>query len=127
MSAHRLWTRIAAGFLALSYAIGGPFTAVIEYRSQTLSQRFDLPQELIYLTCVVQLVCSIGVLVRPVAPWAAAALTVVALGAIGSHLRIGQPVTALTAVVYTAVQIWFGLASRTYLNLPAPPTASEKT
>ena len=127
MSAHRLWTRIAAGFLALSYAIGGPLTAIIEYRSQTLSQRFDLPQELIYLTCVVQLVCSIGVLVRPVAPWAAAALTVVTLGAIGSHLRIGQPVTALTAVVYTAVQIWFGLASRTYLNSPAPPTGSEKT
>ena len=110
MSGRERWLRIGAWFLAISYGIGAPLTAVIEYRSQTFSQRFDLPPELIYLTCAVQLVCSIGVLIRPFATWAAAALTVTTLGAIGSHLRIGSPVTSLAAVFYTAVQIWFGLS-----------------
>jgi hypothetical protein len=104
--------RVAAWFLALSYGLGGPVTAFVEFRSQTLSERFDLPPTLIYLTCTVQIVCSIGVLMRPFALWAAAALTVVTLGAIASHLRIGSPATAVTAVVYTAVQVWFGLMSR---------------
>ncbi len=112
MSGRERWLRIGAWFLAISYGIGAPLTAVIEYRSQTFSQRFDLPPELIYLTCAVQLVCSIGVLVRPLAFWAAVALSVITLGAIGSHVKIGSPETAVTAVVYTAVQVWFGLMSR---------------
>ena len=68
------WVGVAAGFLAISYGIGAPLTAFLEYGSQTLSQRFDLPPELIYITCGVQFVCAIGVLVRPLASWAAAAL-----------------------------------------------------
>ena len=60
----------------------------------------------------VQVLCSIGVLVRPFALWAAAALTVTTVGAIASHLRIGSPTTAVTAVIYTAIQVWFGLRSR---------------
>ena len=107
------WVGVAAGFLAISYGIGAPLTAFLEYGSQTLSQRFDLPRELIYITCGVQFVCAIGVLVRPLASWAAAALTVITLGAIASHLRIASPVTALPAIFYTAVQAWFGLKSRT--------------
>ena len=107
------WVGVAAGFLAISYGIGAPLTAFLEYGSQTLSQRFDLPPELIYITCGVQFVCAIGVLVRPLASWAAAALTVITLGAIASHLRIASPVTALPAIFYTAVQVWFGLKSRT--------------
>jgi uncharacterized membrane protein YphA (DoxX/SURF4 family) len=106
------WVGIAAGFLAVSYGLGAPWTAFIEYREQVLSQRFDLPPELIYFTCAVQLACSIGVLIRPVASWAAAALTVITLGAIASHLRIASLVTAVPALFYTAVQIWFGLKSR---------------
>ena len=43
MSGRERWLRIAAWFLAISYGIGAPLTAVIEYRSQTFSQRFDLP------------------------------------------------------------------------------------
>ena len=104
--------RVAAWFLALSYGLGGPVTAWIEFRGQTLSERFDLPPALIYLTCVVQLACSIGVLVRPFAVWAAVALTVITLGAIASHVRIGSPATSVAAIVYTAIQIWFGLMSR---------------
>ncbi len=104
--------RVAAWFLALSYGLGGPVAVFLEFRSHTLSERFDLPPALIYLTCTVQLVCSIGVLVRPFALWAAAALTVITLGAVASHVRIGSPATAVAAVVYTAVQVWFGLMSR---------------
>lgn len=111
-SAREKWRFLAAWFLALSYGIGAPLTAFLEYRSHTLSERFDYPPELIYVTCVVQVVATLGVLVRRFAPWAAAALTVITLGAIVSHLRIGSPVTTLPALFYTAVQIWFGLESR---------------
>jgi hypothetical protein len=65
--------RVAAWFLALSYGLGGPVTAFLELRSHTLSERFDLPPALVYLTYMVQLACSIGVLVRPFALWAAEA------------------------------------------------------
>jgi len=77
--------RIAAWFLAVSYAIGGPVTAFLEYRSHATSLRFDYPPELIYLTAAIQTACSIGVFYRPLAPWAAAALSVVTLGAIASR------------------------------------------
>lgn len=111
-SARERSVRIVAWFLALSYGLGAPVTAFLELRSHTISERFDLPPALIYLTCVVQLVCAIGVFVRPLASWAAAALTVITLGAFASHLRIGSPETSVAAVVYSAVQVWFGLKSR---------------
>jgi len=104
--------RVAAWFLAISYGLGAPVTAFIEYRGSTLSDRFDLPPALIYITCIVQIVSSFGVLLRPLATWAAAALTVTTLGAVASHVRIGSPETAVTAIVYTVIQIWFGLMSR---------------
>lgn len=106
------WIRMAAWFLAVSYALGAPVAAVAEFRSEALSTRFDLPSVLIYLTCAVQLVSAIGVLVRPLAAWAALALTLTTLGAIGSHVRIGSPETSIAAIVYTTIQIWFGLMSR---------------
>ena len=37
---------------------------------------------------------------------------VIAIGAVGSHLRIGSPLTALPAMAYVAVQLWFITASR---------------
>ena len=117
--------RAAAWFLALSYGLGGPMTAFLEFRSHTLSERFDLPPALIYLTCTVQLVCSIGVLVRPLAFWAAAALSVITLGAIGSHVKIGSPETAVTAVVFTAVQVWFGLMSRAGASRAKSPKPAQ--
>jgi hypothetical protein len=111
-SARERWIRVTAWFLAVSYGLGAPVTALFEYRSQTFSQRFDLPPALIYLTCAVQLVCSIGVLLRPLAVRASVGLTATTVGAIVSHVRIGSPGTAVAAVVYTALQIWFGLMSR---------------
>jgi uncharacterized membrane protein YphA (DoxX/SURF4 family) len=96
----------------LSYAIGAPLTAYMEYTNHVVSLRFGLPPSLLYSTCAVQFLASIGVVVRSLAPWAAAALTVITVGAIASHLKIGSPLTALPAVVYTVIQVWFGLRSR---------------
>ena len=104
--------RIASWLLAISYFIGAPLVAFLEYNDQVFSQRFDLPAELIFVTCAVQLVSSIGVLIPRFASWAAAALTVTTLGAIASHIRIGSPMTAIAAVVYTVIQVWHGLAWR---------------
>lgn len=104
--------RVATWFLVASYAVGAPVAAVLEYRDHLLSGRFDWPPALIYLTCAVQFVCALGLLVRRFIPWAAAALTVTTLGAIYSHLRIGSPVTAVPGVFYTAVQVWVGVADR---------------
>jgi hypothetical protein len=42
----------------------------------------------------------------------ATVLTVTTLGAIGAHLRIASPQTAVAAVVFTVAQVWFGLKSR---------------
>jgi hypothetical protein len=103
---------VAAAFLALSYGIGAPVCGILEYRSQLFSHRFDLRPELVYLVFVVQFASAIAVLAPRLASWAAAALTVTTLGAVASHVRIGSPLTAMPALLYTAVQIWYGLASR---------------
>lgn len=118
MGARERWTGVVGILLAISYGIGAPLGALLEYQDHLFSQRFNLPPELIYLAFVVQLACAIGVLVRPLASWAAAGLTVTTLGAIASHLRIGSPLTALTALVYTVVQVWYGLERRTGRRLP---------
>lgn len=99
-----------AVFLAVSYVIGGPATAVIEWTRGSLSQRFGYPPEVIYLVGSLQLFCGVAVLLRPYASLAAGVLSVLTVGAIVSHLRIGSPLTALPALVYTALQVWLGLA-----------------
>lgn len=104
--------RFVAWFLALSYGLGAPLTAYAEYSHHTLSERFGYSPTFMYVTCAVQLVCAAGVLVGRLAPWAAGALTVITLGAIVSHWRIGSPLTMIPAIVYTAVQVWFGWRSR---------------
>ena len=96
-------------FLAISYFIGAPLTAFLEYKGQTFSERFDYPPELIYVTCTVQFICAMGVLIPRFAAVSAAALTVTTLGAIASHLKIGSPLTVLPALFYTAIQVWFGI------------------
>ena len=104
--------RVAAWILAVGYGLGAPVTVFLELRDATLSQRFDVPPALIHATCAVQLVCVFAVFSRRAAPWAAAALTGITLGAVVCHLRIGSPLTAIPALAFTAVQVWFGLASR---------------
>ena len=106
------WLRITAVFLAISYGLGAPAAAVLEFQRRLISERFHYSPVLIYLVCAVQVVCAIMVLVRRFAPWAAAALTVTTIGAVTSHIRIGSPQTAVPALIYTGVQVWFGLKSR---------------
>lgn len=66
-STREQWVSVAGWFLAVSYGLGAPYTAFLEYRSQVLSQRFDIPPELVYLTSALQLGCAMVVLVRPLA------------------------------------------------------------
>ncbi len=106
------WVSRTGWLLAISYGVGAPLTAVIEYRGHAISQRFDIPVELVYATSLLQFGCALAVLVRPIASLAAAALTATTLGAIGLHLKSGSPMTAWPAVLFTAIQTWFGLACR---------------
>ena len=68
---HKNLTQVVAWVLAISYMVGAPLAAFLEYNCQTLSKRFDYPSELIYATCIVQFFCSIGLLLPRLAPWAA--------------------------------------------------------
>ncbi len=104
------WVRAVAVFLAVSYVVGAPVGAALEYRDAILSQRFDYPPALIYVTAAIQIVCVVGVLMHRFAAKAATALSVITVGAIASHLKIGSPLTAIPALLYTVVQIWFALA-----------------
>ena len=105
--------RIAAWLVTISYGVAAPVTAFAEFRAATLSQRFGYPPEFIYLVCAVQLACVAGFFMASLAPWAAAGLTVITLGAVASHVVIGSPVAAIPALVYTVVQVWLGIKSRT--------------
>jgi DoxX-like family len=102
---------LAGWFLALSYGVGAPLAGVLEVRAHVLSQRFDYPPALIFAVCGLQLVCATTILVRALAPWAAAALTFTTLGAIASHIRIGSPLTAVPALLFTIVQVSYGVSS----------------
>jgi hypothetical protein len=104
--------RIVAWVLAVTYLIGAPVAGFLEYSGQVLSQRFHLPPELIYATSAAQLILAVGLLLPRFAVWSAGLLSVIAIGAVGSHLRIGSPLTALPALACVAVQLWFVTATR---------------
>jgi DoxX-like family len=112
------WVRITAVFLAISYGLGAPAAAFLEFQRHLLSLRFHYSPALIYLVCAVQVVCGITVLVPRFASRAAAGLTVTTIGAVASHIRIGSPLTAVPALIYTVVQVWFWFKSR------RPPSAA---
>lgn len=105
--------RAVAWFLAVSYGLGAPLVGVLEYRNSAFSERFDLPAWLIYTTTAIQLVCTPLVLSRRYARLAGLALSAITLGAVVSHFRIGSPLTAVPALFYTALQIWFAVRSGT--------------
>lgn len=105
--------RLVAWFLAVSYGIGAPLVAVLEIAASTLSERFGVPAWLILATAVVQLVCVPLVFSGRHAPRAAVVLSAITVGAAISHIRIGSPSTAVPALLYTGIQVWFGIrASR---------------
>jgi hypothetical protein len=103
------WHLIAGWFLFLSYVIGALAFAIFEARTGLMSERFDYPPEFLYFISGAQFVCSLALFSRAFAPWSIAVLSVLSVGAVVSHIRIDSPVTALPALVYTAVQIWYGL------------------
>jgi len=110
---------IVGWFLVLSYAIGSPVFAIVEARTGLISQRFDYSPDFLYLVSGIQFVCSLVLFVRSAAPWSAMVLTVLTAGAVVSHFRINSPVAALPALVYSALQIWYGL--RMYRQLHDKP------
>lgn len=109
---HAFRVHLAVGFLVVTYAVAAPLTAYFEYHAATVSERFGLPPALIYAVCALQVVFVAGLLVRRWAPWAALGLSVLTLGALGSHLRIGSPLTALPALAYTGLQLWVAWSAR---------------
>ncbi len=113
------WLRITAWFLAVTYGLGAVFTTFAELQSGALSERLGVPSELIVISSAVQLVCAPALFVRRLAPWAALALTVITAGAIGVHWSAGEPARSIPAVLYTGLQVWFGMASRGANAAPA--------
>jgi hypothetical protein len=104
--------RIVAWVLAVTYFIGALLAGYLEYSGNVMSQRFDYPPLLIYATSAAQLILAAGLLRTRYSVWSAGLLTVIAIGAVVSHLRIGSPLTALPALAYVVVQLWFISASR---------------
>ena len=103
------WQLVAGWFLLVSYAVGSPAFAIVEARTGLFSERFNYPPEFLYLVAAAQFVCSFVLFARALAPWSALALTVLSVGAVFSHLRINSVITALPALMYTAIQVWYGL------------------
>lgn len=101
------WQRIAGWFLFVSYAVGSPIFAIVEWRTGMFSERFDFPPEFLLLVSGTQFVCALVLFKRALAPWSLAVLTVLSIGAVYSHFRIGSPLTSLPALGYTALQAWY--------------------
>lgn len=103
---------IVRWILAVSYGIAAPLTAALEFHRRLLSERFDIPPLLLYLASATQVLCVPLLFSGRWASWAAWILTAVSVGAVGAHLRIGSPQTAIAAVVFTVVQVWFAVRAR---------------
>lgn len=103
------WQQICGWFLMLSYLIGSPVFAITEARTGIFSERFGYSSEFLYLVSGTQVVCALVLFVRLLAPWSSAILTVLTSGAVVTHLRIDSPITALPALGYSLLQIWYGI------------------
>ena len=103
------WQLGIGWFLTLSYAIGAPAFSIAEAMTGVISSRFDYPPTFLYFVGGTQFLCSLVLFVRRLAPWSAAVLTVLAIGAVASHFRIGSPITSLPALIYVVLQCWYGV------------------
>ena len=119
------WRRVAGWFLFVSYAFGSPVFAVVEAKTGVFSARFNYPPELLYLVSGVQFFCALVLFRRALAPWSTVILTVVSLGAAVSHLKINSVATALPALLYTVIQVWYGIQMyRQHRGSRRPPAAA---
>ena len=105
ISSHR-WVNFAGWFLVVTYGIGAVVFALLEYSGHVMSARFDYPPLFIYLVSAAQLVCAVALLFPRWILTALAVFTVLSLGAVASHFRIGSPITSLPAAAYTVIQVW---------------------
>jgi hypothetical protein len=96
----------AGWFLLVTYGLGAIVFALLEYFGHVMSARFDYPPLFIYLVSVIQVLCAVGLLFPRWIVVSLAVFTVLSLGAVASHFRIGSPITSLPAVAYTVFQIW---------------------
>jgi hypothetical protein len=103
------WQRLAGWFLVVSYLVGSPAFALLELQTAAISQRFDYSPAFLYAVGGAQFICAALLFVRKLVPWSCAVLTVLSMGAVVSHFRIGSPVTSLPALAYTIIQIWYGI------------------
>jgi len=104
--------RIVAWVLAISYLVGAPLVGFLEYNGHVMSERFGILPVLVYATSAAQVLLAVGLLRPRFAVRSTAVLTVIAAGAVFLHLRIGSPLTAVPALTYAAVQLWFITALR---------------
>ena len=118
------WQRRIGWFLTVSYAIGAPAFSIAEALTGVISQRFHYPPTFLYLVGGTQFICSLVLFLRRLAPWSAAVLTVLAIGAAASHFRIGSPMTSLPALTYVALQVWYGI--RVYRQNSGPLTVGPE-
>lgn len=102
------WQIFVRWFLAVAYGIGSPVFAVAEAMTGVFSARFDYPPEFLYFVSAVQFACVLLLVFRRAVLMGLAALTVLSLGAVYSHFKIGSPLTAIPSLVFTAMQVWYG-------------------
>jgi len=105
----------AAGwFLVVTYAVGALVFALMEQQGQVMSERFDFPPVFIYAVAGIQLICVAALFYPRLRLGSLAILSILSVGAVAAHFRIGSPVTSLPAVAFTVVQLW--LANHIYQN-----------
>lgn len=87
---------VACWFLIESYGVSAPAFGVSEYCGQVWSARFGYSPAFIYLLSFSQFVWAIALLVPKPAILSLAVFTVISLGAVGSHVVTGLPLTAIS-------------------------------
>lgn len=101
------WERIARWLLVIAYGIGSPVFVIAEFMTGVFSARFDYPPGFLYFVGVVQFSCAVLLVLKRARLLSLAGLTVMSVGAIYAHFRIGSPFTSIPSLVFTAAQLWY--------------------
>lgn len=102
------WLQLARWFLAISYSIGSLAFAIAEFKLGIFSARFDYSPEFLFFVSAFQFTCALLLVFNRAVLWSLAGLTVMSLGAVYSHFKIGSPMTSIPSLAFTALQIWTG-------------------
>ena len=101
-------SRVARWFLVVAYGLGSPAFGVAEALTGVFSARFDYSPEFIYFVSVTQFCSALLLALGRFRLASLCILTVMSLGAIYSHFKIGSPWTALPSTAFTVIQVWYG-------------------